>query len=166
MLLFSALLLTSKQFTYCNHHLAAMHLPSILLAAAFPLLPTSALAAPSFQLPFKIGSDGHAATITTRPGRGEVIDLQKYTIGQILNYTLYQHHREHHGDDDDDGHHEELARALEDHGHPHHPPLVKLSWIVNRTEAVSRLSFISVFSAMLNVIHLLLDTDQRIPLRS
>lgn len=114
-----------------------MYFSSSFILAALPLLAT---AAPGFQLPFaaKIGD------AVTRPGSGDVIDLTKYTIGQILNYTLHQHHREHHGDHDHDHEHEELARALEDHphdghdhGHPHHPPLVKLAWIVNRTEAVS-----------------------------
>lgn len=141
-----------------------MYFSSSFILAALPLLAT---AAPGFQLPFaaKIGDALNTAT-TTRPGSGDVIDLTKYTIGQILNYTLSQHHREHHGDGDHDHdhEHEELARALEDHGHPHHPPLVKLAWIVNRTEAVSHrpLSLLSIPLLTLRPC----PSDQGVPLRS
>lgn len=108
-----------------------MHWSGALLSA-LPLLASSVAAAPSFQIPFaKMANDAAAAALA--PGRGEVIDLSKYTIGQILNYTLAKHNENHH---DGDHEHEDIARALEDHGHPDYPPLVKLSWIVNRTESV------------------------------
>jgi hypothetical protein len=103
-----------------------MHI-SAALCSVLPLLASGVAAAPSFQLPFT------KSKIANTPGRGEVIDLQKYTIGQILNYTLSKHNQEHH---DGDHEHHDIARALEDHGHSHHPPLVKLAWIVNRTESV------------------------------
>lgn len=99
---------------------------SAALCSVLPLLASGVAAAPSFQLPF--------SKIANTPGRGEVIDLSKYTIGQILNYTLSKHIKDHH--DDGDHEHDDIARVLEDRGHPHHPPLVKLAWIVNRTESV------------------------------
>lgn len=104
------------------------------LITALPLLVCSAAAAPGFQFPFTKKPQQHDDAF---PGRGEVIDLSKYTIGQILNYTLY-----HHRHDDHDHDHEQcrqdnngMARIFEEHRRT--PPLVKLAWVVNRTDAVS-----------------------------
>lgn len=93
-----------------------------LLAAA---LAGTVDAAPHFQFPLsKLGSDTE-------------IDLSKYTIGQILNYTLH-HRKPHHDHDHDDRHFGYAERDGDDHRHPRGPPLFKLAYVVNRTESVSR----------------------------
>ena len=99
------------------------------LLHALPLLGAAlagtANAAPQrFQIPF--GSKEHRGPDLTSEGE---IDLSKYTIGQILNYTL--HHRGPH--DGEHGHHVDVG---DEHRHPRGPPLFKLAYIVNRTESV------------------------------
>lgn len=100
-----------------------------LLAAA---VAGSASAAPRFQFPF--AKEHHPTQLASE---GE-IDLSKYTIGQILNYTL--HHRGPHDGEHDHDRHPRDEEDGDEHRHPRGPPLFKLAYIVNRTESVRRLA--------------------------
>merc|ERR1711939_80760 len=96
---------------------------SKLVFTALPALAavvSSVAAAPQGQVP-----------LVTEPGKGEVIDLTKYTIAQILNYSL---HHQHH-DEKDDNSLWRFPGSGGDHAR-HHPSIHKLAYFVNRSEPV------------------------------
>ena len=124
------------------------------LIAYLPLLAgavASVAAAPSFpQFPFPGRSgDGDHRPAPPRGGPGEVIDLSKHTIWEILNYTLH-HPGHHHHDHDHDHEHEHQRGGGPDGGErPRGPPLHKLAYVVNRTESVSALLRLAVLEFLL-----------------
>lgn len=97
---------------------------SLLLSSGASLVQS----APSFQLPF-VGNGGNKAALHAP---GEPIDLSRWTVGQILNYTLY--HPGHH--DHDHEHDHPRARGGGKDDGPRGPPLHKLAYVVNRTESI------------------------------
>lgn len=109
------------------------------LVAYLPLLAgavASVAAAPSFpQFPFPGRSgDGDHRPAPPHGGPGEVIDLSKHTIWEILNYTL--HHPGHHDHGHDHDHEHQGGGGPDGGERPRGPPLHKLAYVVNRTESI------------------------------